>query len=446
MISNEDSVDTTVKPESASSDDASNNDASNNDASNNEASDSDSSSDDSASEAETEEYSDENEQDAGRKVEQWWAEEEGEVAAPVSQDACVVSSLSPPPTTSPSSRSTGSLFESDSSDDDADGDEQQPAEKKGVAAAVAPVASVVPYRSSSTTSSSSRPVDLSARLISDVPLGADVLKVRVLPYSSPGEGIHIILSSSPSAWVKLDAAGTEAKLYESLETLGNIKAQIGIARKAPGKAIGGLAGKRASRTAAFAAGYHDRTTKATATFPESTFCVVGALANTFGWSADSAVAVRLKAVLGPLVSDWASAVPRAINNDVNIPLKLQKISGIPRAASSTPALSLEWVVREISQAAADGLDLHYIVETVDTETGKRDHVIAVTTNVGSHGAAICSDPDFTFPLLFAGPDAVAETVDRLKWWGVSDSSSAGVWSPPARAPANASATDALSSS
>ena len=124
-------------------------------------------------------------------------------------------------------------------------------------------------------------------------------------------------------------------------------------------------------------------------------------------------------VLGPLVSDWASAVPRAINNDVNIPLKLQKISGIPRAASSTPALSLEWVVREISQAAADGLDLHYVVEAVDTETGKRDHVIAVTTNVGSHGAAICSDPDFTFPLLFAGPDAVAETVERLKWWGVS---------------------------
>ena len=414
MISNEDSVDTTVKPESASSDDASNNDASNNDASNNEASDSDSSSDDSASEAETEEYSDENDQDANGDEEQP-AEKKEDAPAAAAQAPSVDPSISSS-TTSSSSCST-SLFESDGSDDDSD--EEQPAEKKEDApAAAAQAPSVDPSISSSTTSSYSRPVDLSARLISDVPLGADVLKVRVLPYSSPGEGIHIILSSSPSAWVKLDAAGTEAKLHESLETLGNIKAQIGIARKAPGKAIGGLAGKRTSRTAAFAAGYHDRTTKATATFPESTFCVVGALANTFGWSADSAVAVRLKAVLGPLVSDWASAVPRAINNDVNIPLKLQKISGIPRAASSTPALSLEWVVREISQAAADGLDLHYIVETVDTETGKRDHVIAVTTNVGSHGAAICSDPDFTFPLLFAGPDAVAETVDRLKWWGV----------------------------
>ena len=89
-----------------------------------------------------------------------------------------------------------------------------------------------PSISSSTTSSSSRPADLSARLISDVPLVADVLTVGLLPYSSPSEGIHIILASSPSTWVKLAAAGTAAKLYESLETLGNIKAQIGIARKA----------------------------------------------------------------------------------------------------------------------------------------------------------------------------------------------------------------------
>ena len=363
MISNEDSVDAFVERESASSDDASSDGASNNGASDDEASDTNSSSYDSAYEAETEGYS-------------------------------------------------------DASDQDANGDEEQPAEKKeDASAAVVPTASVNPSISSSTTSSSSRPVDLSARLITDVPLGADVLKVRVLPYSSPGEGIHIILSSSPSAWVKLDAAGTEAKLHESLETLGNIKAQIGIARKAPGKAIGGLAGKRATRTAAFAAGYHDRTIKATATFPESTFCVAGALINTFRWSPDSAVAVRLMEVLGPLVSNWASAVPRAINNDTNIPFELQKMGGMPQTAS-TPALCLEWVVREISQAAADGLDLHYVVETVDTETGKRNHLIAVTTNVGSYGAAICSDPDFTFPLLFAGPDAVAETVDRLKWWGV----------------------------
>ncbi len=371
---NEDSVDTIVNPENASSDDASNNGASINEASVSDSSsdDSDSSSDDSdsSSDAETEEYPDANDQDAN------------------------------------------------GSDDDSD--EGQLKVKKGDApAAAAQAPSAAASRSPTNSGSDFRAVDLSARLISDVPLGADVLKVRVLPCSSPGEGIHVILSSSPKTWVKLDAAGTEAKLYESLETLGNITAQIGIARKDTGKAIGGLAGKRASRTAAFAGGYHDRAITATATFPESTFCVVGALVNTFGWSADSAVAVRLKEVLGPLVSDWASAAPRAINNDANIPLKLQKISGIPRAASSTPALCLEWVVREISQAAADGLDLHYVVETVDTETGKRDHLIAVTTNVGSYGGAICSDPDFTFPLLFAGPDAVAETVARLKWWGVA---------------------------
>jgi hypothetical protein len=144
---------------------------------------------------------------------------------------------------------------------------------------------------------------------------------------------------------------------------------------------------------------------------------VGALANTFGWSADSAVAVRLKAVLGPLVCNWTKTAPGAVNSDASIPLRMQKI-GMPRAAS-TPTLCLEWVVTEIAQAAAEGRDLHYVVETVDTETGKRDHIIAVTTGVGSHGAAICSDPDFNYPLLFAGPDAVAETVARLKWWGVS---------------------------
>jgi hypothetical protein len=65
--------------------------------------------------------------------------------------------------------------------------------------------------------------------------------------------------------------------------------------------------------------------------------------------------------------------------------------------------------------------MNFIVETVDVDTGKRGHVIAVTTNVGEHGAAICSDPDFKFPLLFAAGD-VAETVARLKWWVAPPSS------------------------
>ena len=99
--------------------------------------------------------------------------------------------------------------------------------------------------------------------------------------------------------------------------------------------------------------------------------------------------------------------------------------GMPadRSAVCTPALRLRWVVSEVTAAAAAGRELHFAVETEDAETGRRGHVIAVTTAVGAHGGALCSDPDFRPALLFDGPgatpDAVTETVKRLEWWGVA---------------------------
>ena len=314
----------------------------------------------------------------------------------------------------------------DGGGDDDDGEEQpesdsgraeeQSAEEMGDDPAVLdPSRTVRPSPSRSATRSSSKPVNFSARLLTVVPGGAFVDQVRVLPDSPPGAGVQVIFSTSPCTWVKLDAAGTEAKLLNSLARSGTIKRKLVLARKHPGKAIGSLAGSRATRNTAFMAGYHDRTIVATATLPEFTYCVQGSLANIFGWSTDNPVVLLLKEKLGERVENWVKTTAREVNGDANIPFELQKM-GMPRDASSTPALCLAWVVGEIAKAVGEGRDLHYIVETKDAETGTGGHVIAVTTNVGKHGAAICSDPEFKFPLLFAAGD-VAETVARLKWWG-----------------------------
>jgi hypothetical protein len=299
-----------------------------------------------------------------------------------------------------------------------DSEEEQSAEEMAdVPAVLDPSRTVRTSRSSSASRSSSKPVNLSARLLTTVPSAAEVVQVRVLPGSPTGKGVQVIFSTSPCTWVKLDAEGTVAKVLKSLATTGNIRRKLTLARKYPGKAVGDLAGSRASRNTAFADGYHDRTITATATFPEFKYCVQGSLANIFGLSTDNDVVVRLKQALGPAVFDWTKTTACTVNGDASIPFQLQKM-GMPRDASSTPDLCLEWVVREIAKAVGEDRDLHYIVETVDADTGKRGHVIAVTTNVGEHGAAICSDPDFKFPLLFAA-GGVGETVARLKWWGVA---------------------------